>query len=98
MLKLIAAAALSAFILYDAAVAPGFTGTIEVSAPQRALKGDRLPMRPSGPACSQAAWPNYESGCVRRAPSGAQPSQVREVRIVAIDRPAATRPAAPSVN
>ena len=84
MLKFIAPAVLAAFIVYDVTVAPGLAGMVETSAPQRALKGDRLPI---GPACSQAAWPHYESMCVRnRTQPTDQPQQVRQVRIVSADR------------
>jgi hypothetical protein len=78
-----------------AAIAAAVTGCVSLAAvgvgadrpqfhvPHRALKGDRLPI---GPACSQAARPNYESKCIRdtRPPSG-QPSDVRVVRITSTD-------------
>jgi hypothetical protein len=53
------------------------------------VKGDPLPI---GPACSQAAWPHYESKCVRsRTQPTNQPQQVRQVRIVSADRLPAAR-------
>jgi hypothetical protein len=78
----IAAAAVIAGCVSLAAVGVG-ADRPPVNIPQRALKGDRLPI---GPACSQAAWPNYESRCIRdiRPPSG-QPREVRVVRITSTD-------------
>jgi hypothetical protein len=47
-----------------------------------AVKGDRLPARVSGTACSTHAWPGYEPGCQfdRRMPAYA----ARTVRVIAL--------------
>ena len=93
MLKTITAVAFAAIIGVGAQHA---TGTIEATGPQPSVKGDRLVPRSNGPACEQAAWPHYDSHCVRsQTQPGARP---REVRIVAIDRLPSTYPAAPRVN
>ena len=78
----IAAAAAIAGCVSLAAVGVG-ADRPQVNIPQRALKGDRLPI---GPACSQSAWPNYASKCIRdtRPPNG-QPREVRVVRITSTD-------------
>ena len=83
MVRIIAAIPFAALLVCGATVAFGLTGTADVSRPQVALKGDRPTTRPIGPACSQAAWPNYESSCLRHAQSDTQP---RQVRMIAIDR------------
>jgi hypothetical protein len=95
MLKLTAAAAITAF-LGLVAIDLGNTESVERSVPQRALKGDRLPI---GPACSKAAWPNYERKCVRDTtqPDG-QPRQVRVVRIASTDGLAGGHPVVSFAN
>jgi hypothetical protein len=79
MIKLVAAAALTAFLIYDATMAPGITGGLETQ-PTRELKGDRLPILPLGSTCSEAAWP-YQGDClrIRAKPDGAA------VRVVTTD-------------
>ena len=56
----------------------------EVKASTPAAKGDRLNIRPVGPACSQRAWPYYESNCIRdyTKPVG----HANKVRLVSTDR------------
>jgi hypothetical protein len=83
MLKTIAATALAASIAYDVTVAPGYSDTLDPSGLQSSIN-DRSPF---GPACSQAAWPNYDGKCLRsRTQPNEPPGQTRQVRIVAIDR------------
>jgi hypothetical protein len=95
MLKIAAVTALAG-ALCIAAAHLGATASVEQSVPQRALKGDRLPI---GPACSQAAWPNYESKCVRDTtrPQG-EPRQVRVVRIISTDGLAGRQPVVSFAN
>jgi len=88
MFKIITAASLAAFIVYSGTGASSTGGTLEASAPQRSLKGDRLPL---GPVCTQPAWPHYETKCARSRALDGQPPLVRQVRVVTIDR----LPAAP---
>jgi hypothetical protein len=86
MIRIAVAAAIAAFVVYDAAVAPAVTGANETIERPRGLKGDRLPVQPVGTNCSDTAWPYYRSDCVRgRQPSDHAPA-VRFVRIVAADR------------
>jgi hypothetical protein len=77
--------ALAAIALIAGAVAvSGLTAKVEASTPPAAAKGDRLDIRPTGPACSQHAWPYYEAKCMR---DRMQPlRQAREVRLVSVER------------
>ena len=62
-------------------VAPGAgADRPQITIPQRALKGDRLPI---GSACSQSVRPNNESKCIRdiRPPRG-QPAEVKIAKII----------------
>ncbi len=91
MLKAIAATALAAYIAYDVTVAPGHTEILSPSSPQSSLN-DRWPI---GLGCEQA-WPNYDSKCVRsRTHPNEPPGQIRQVRIVAIDRQPAKHSSTP---
>ena len=65
---------------------------INASTSQRALKGDRLDIRPLGTACSQQTWPYYDNACLRdlRGPV----RRVRAVRVVSADRLPITNPVA----
>ena len=95
MFKIISAVILAAVITDVGIGVPRATGMIEATGPQRALKSDRL-LPPNGPECIEAAWPHYETHCVR---SQRQPNAMpREVRIVASDRLPPKHPAALSVN
>jgi allophanate hydrolase subunit 2 len=67
MLKIIAAVALSAYVVYDATTAPGLTRTGELRASAIAVKGDRLPTLPANDDCSDTVWPYYPSACLTRA-------------------------------
>jgi len=81
----IAAAALVAGAL---SFFPG-PGAVEARTPAPVVKGDRLDMRPLGPACSPQAWPYFETSCLRdRGQSG---GRARTARIVTTDQVAATR-------
>ena len=96
MYKIIAALIFAAVVIGVGIGIPDATGMVGESGPQRALKGDRLTPQPIGPTCTPAAWPHYESRCVRnRTQPSAQP---REVRIVSADRPAPVHPASLSTN
>jgi len=77
----IAAASLCGSAVYVLAV-PGTE--VMASTSQRAIKGDRLDIRPLATACSEHAWPYYNSACVRdrRRPGG----WALEVRILSADR------------
>ena len=70
MIRIVAAAALAAFLIYDATTAPGFTGGLEArEQPTRELKGDRLPPRPLESLCSETASPYDRSSCLKRNPT-----------------------------
>jgi len=87
MIRIAVAAALAAFIVYDAAVAPAVTEANKTIEQPRGLKGDRLPVQPVGTNCAGAAWPYYRGECVRGRQPSDQPPAPRFVRIVAADRP-----------
>ena len=84
MLRMIIAATALALINGATANLPPLTDEFEASSPPAAAKSDRLDLHPTGAACSQRAWPYYESNCVRdpMQPAG----QAREVRVVFLDR------------
>jgi hypothetical protein len=86
MIRITIAAALAAFVIYDAAVAPAFTGANEPTERPRGQKGDRLPVQPVGASCADAAWPYYKDNCVRSRQPAEQTPAPRYVRIVAADR------------
>ncbi|MGB6352157.1 MAG: hypothetical protein WBG10_19245 [Pseudolabrys sp.] len=90
MFKIIAAAALSAYVVYDATTAPGFTLTDELPGSAVAAKGDRLPALPAIDDCSDAVWPYYPSACLTRATLRVgQTTPERPVRFVTTLRPPA---------
>ena len=84
MLKTMTAVLFAALIVGATSFAPGVSEAIEPPAPQKSLKGDRLPIRAPGPDCSQSAWPDYEAKCVRDRTQPA--TRARETRVVMIDR------------
>jgi hypothetical protein len=48
-------------------------------------KGDRLDIQPIGRDCSQQAWPNFETSCLRVAGS-TNAAPIRQARLVTADR------------
>ncbi len=80
-LSAIGAAALGAAVIL---ALPGFSPEVAASAPAPVVKSDRLDLRLTGKACSQQAWPYYETACLRdRSQTG---NQARSVRLVTTDR------------
>jgi len=62
----------------------GFSPEAGAGTPPKAVKGDRIDMRPIGADCSQRAWPYFETQCLRdRKQLG---GQARQVRVVSTDR------------
>jgi hypothetical protein len=87
MIKALSAIAFAALIATALTILPGFAPTVEASVPQALAKGDRLDIRPIGKDCSQQAWPNFETSCLRVAGSkSVAKSMVREARLVTADR------------
>jgi hypothetical protein len=83
MLKTIAAMAAAALVAAAITVLHG-PDTVAARTTVPLAKGDRLALRPVGTACSQQAWPYFETGCLRdRARSG---GRARTIPIVATDR------------
>jgi hypothetical protein len=81
VLSALAAAAMGAAMVL---ALPGFSPQVEAGTPPTVAKSDRLEIRPIGTACSQQAWPYFETGCLRdRTQAG---GQVRPVRLVTTDR------------
>jgi len=85
MIKIAVAVALSAFVVYDAAVPSSVSGTIAIQ-PQRVGKGDRLPTHPSNSTCVDAVSPFYRGECIRRTNPFKQTPEPSSVRIVTADR------------
>ena len=82
MLKVIAAVSVAAALAGILVLIPGMTPTVQ--AHMYSIKGDRLDLRTYGTACSQHAWPYFESSCLRNANSPTR--EARVVRIVSTDR------------
>jgi hypothetical protein len=82
LLSGVAAVAMSAAVAL--LVLPAISPEVEARTPPRAVKGDRLDIRPIGPACKEQAWPYYDASCLRdRSKPG---GQARVVRMVSTDR------------
>jgi hypothetical protein len=84
MIKTFSAIAIAAFIAVALTVLPGFAPDVEASVPVAMTKGDRLDIRPIGRDCSQQAWPNFESSCMRKA--GTKTVMTAQVRVISLDR------------
>ena len=91
MIRIALAAALAAVVITDAAVLPASPGVTATNERPRALRGDRLPVRPTGAACADAAWPYYPAECVGGRGQPAGTPSARPVRIVAGDQTAVGR-------
>jgi hypothetical protein len=83
MIKAISAIAVAAFAAAALTVLPGFAPQVEASTPQALAKADRLDIHPVGRDCSQQAWPNFETSCLRAAGSK---TLIRQARLVTADR------------
>ena len=79
MIKAMSAIAAAAFVAAALTILPGFAPKVEASVPQALAKGDRLDVHPVGRGCSQQAWPNIETACLRVAGSK---MLVHEARLV----------------
>lgn len=79
MIKALSAVAVAAFIAAALTVLPGFAPQVSASTPVPLAKSDRLDIHPVGTTCSQRAWPNFETSCLRAAGSK---TVVREARLV----------------
>ena len=84
MFKIIGLITVAVLISCAVLLFPGAISKVESGAPDAVVKGDRLDIRARGGACSQRAWPHYDSACLY---DGVQPAgEVRKVRIVSTDR------------
>jgi hypothetical protein len=81
MIKAFSAIAIAAFIAAALTVLPGFAPQVEASVPVALAKADRLDIRTGD--CSQQAWPNIQTSCLRVAGGKAV---VREARLVTAER------------
>lgn len=90
MIRIALATGLAAVVIGDAALFPASTVPGTTAERPRASKDERLPIRPTGAGCADAAWPYYPAECVggRGQPSGGAPF-ARPVRIVVGARTAA---------
>jgi hypothetical protein len=84
MIKALSAIAIAAFAAAALTILPGFAPQVAASVPQALGKADRLDVRPVGRDCSQHAWPNFETSCLRTA--GTKAPVVREARLVTANR------------
>jgi hypothetical protein len=84
MIKALSAIAIAAFVAAALTILPGFAPQVEASVPAALAKADRLDVRPVGRDCSQQAWPNFETFCLRSA--GAKTAAIREARLVTAER------------
>jgi hypothetical protein len=83
MIKTLSAIAVAATVATSLTILPGFAPQVEASVPQALAKADRLDVRPVGRDCSQQAWPNFETSCLRAAGSK---STIRQARLVTSNR------------
>ena len=83
MIKTFSAIAVAALIAAGLTILPGFAPQVEASVPVALAKGDRLDIKQAGRECSENAWPNFESACLRTV-SGKD--AVRQARLVTADR------------
>ncbi|MCV0387536.1 MAG: hypothetical protein K5821_14130 [Nitrobacter sp.] len=81
MIRAVSAIAIAAFIAAALTILPGFAPQVSASTPVPLAKGDRLDIRPTGATCSQQAWPNFQTSCLRSAGSK---TVVREARLIVI--------------
>lgn len=84
MIKALSAVAVAAFIAAALTVLPGFAPQVEASVPVAMTKADRLDIRPIGKDCSQQAWPNFETSCLRQ--SGSKAAVMTQARVVTATR------------
>lgn len=84
MIKALSAIAIAAFIAAAVTVLPGFAPQVEASVPVALAKGDRLDIHKVGRDCSEQAWPNFETSCLRNAAT--RTANVREARLVTAER------------
>ena len=84
MIKALSAIAIAAFCAAALTVLPGFAPQVEASVTSSIVlqKADRLDYRPLGKDCSQQAWPNFETSCLRNSGTRTAPVQVRIVPVV----------------
>lgn len=84
MLRTVSAIAIAAVVAAGLVAFPSLSAPVEARSHAPAAKGDRLDVRPLGAACSQHAWPYFESNCLRdnSRPMG----QARTVRMVSTER------------
>jgi hypothetical protein len=81
MIKALSAIAVAAFVAAALTILPGFAPQVEASTPQALAKGDRLDIHGTG--CSEHAWPNFETSCLRAVGSK---TPIRQARLVTADR------------
>jgi hypothetical protein len=83
MLKALSAIAVAAVVAAALTVLPGFAPQVEASTPQALAKSDRLDIKVAGRGCSEQAWPNFETSCLRQAVTK---TTVKQARLVTADR------------
>jgi hypothetical protein len=83
MLKALSAIAVAAVVAAALTVLPGFAPQVEASTPQALAKSDRLDIKAAGRGCSEQAWPNFETSCLRQAVTK---TTVKQARLVTADR------------
>ena len=92
MLKITAICAAAGFVICPLSLMPAVISQVETGAPTAppartssvAVKGDRLDIGARGAACSQRAWPYYDSDCLYDGMRAA--GEVHKVRLIFTDR------------
>jgi hypothetical protein len=79
MLRIALAAALAAYVVYDATSASGLTWTAETASHPLLARSDRVLLPSAQADCPDVVWPYYPSECLK------SPLQ-RRVRFVTTDR------------
>src|SRR3954462_13553161 len=84
LIAVVGATALASLIAVSLALAPPAKAAPTEDTVQSHTKGDRLPMRATGSACSSFGWPHYEQGCQFDLSRSADP--IRTVRVLDLSR------------
>ena len=86
LIAVVGAAALAGLIAVSVALAPPAKAAQTQDTVQSHTKGDRLPMRSTGSACSSIGWPHYEQSCQFDLSRSAD--AIRTVRVLDLSRDA----------
>jgi hypothetical protein len=95
MLRIALAAALAAYVVYDATSAPGLTWTAETASLPLLAGNDRVLLPSAQADCPDVVWPYYPSECpksprqrqVRSVSTDRFPASIQAVSLAQLERP-----------